>query len=800
MEVRVLYGDPASQPLAEGYDPPLQPLGARNSMSRNRSSQACRRLIAVAAFALIAACVFPTNSVTPIPSEARDAFAAGIEAEAAGREHDAILHYRAAIRFAPRFVDAHRAYQNLRLASGFRGDLRREYRALLARDPDDAIAVYLFGRLASGVDEQHRACEKAVALSPDLYSAWVGLGMTALQREDPVMAREAFETAIRLDSSRKDAWRGRLLQLERTVGDDAKDHANQIARRLLTLGASDLDATRVLIRSAVVDGNDDEATDLLLDLLVADASDDCARFVAAFLEQHGRARDLERARAALAQLQSTRAPSAAWRELIARVEERCGDPSSALAVLVAHETTGEPRTVRLAKRRLLTATGQLDTALRDVVDDRYGMGFDFAGNDVGRELRELANGSLAALDGEAVASAVSTMMRHGLLDLSLAFARERLRADPTRRDIADQIEAALAHRRFVAELSAWFRAAYRDPDGAADLAEFLAAAKEISLRTLHRDVVEPVVTREYFAIGRFLDPDPENGGGLARYFDSYGQFFVVGERRGGSVDGYLLNRISDARIEVGGLPVLRVLGEDLVIPSRIENRGGEIAGFALESFIVLNVDRARATADRVRQWFAGRVGDGGTPPAVLDDAIDPVTDDSSRADLVEPGSVVLRTWLRSYGEFLAAGGAPAEYAGLVLDAVEVHERAHIRDAQEFLPVFDDLPRKIGILAEHAFSGANIEAWLEGRAQADALADARDPRIALAELLRDLPERDASPPHSAGYYDVAKELVALVVESENPAIDRGGVALQQLDRLSAAELRAYGRRLASRMKR
>src|SRR6185295_13323997 len=113
--------------------------------------------------------------------------------------------------------------------------------------------------------------------------------------------------------------------------------------------------------------------------------------------------------------------------------------------------------------------------------------------------------------------------------------------------------------------------------------------------------------------------------------------------------------------------------------------------------------------------------------ALLDDTIDPATTAAERTMLREPGSIVLRTWLRSYADHLARGGTPSDYAGLVLNAIEAHERTHIRDAHEFLPLLQNVPSKLSILWRNTFSGANIEAWLEARAQAGALVDARDPR-------------------------------------------------------------------------
>lgn len=746
------------------------------------------------------ACVSHRSIESNVPPEARDRLLEGLAAEARGARGEAERAYLAAITAAPRFVDAHRAFQNLKLAEGFRGDLRAKYRAMLAADPDDPVSIYLYGRLESDVAAQRDACERAVEVAPELYSAWVGVGITSLEQRDPRSATRAFEAAIRVDPNRADAWRGRLRQLERTLGDEARARAAEVATKLRAIDPFDVDATRVLAQRAFDEKRRDQALNDVATLARESADPAAATLLFDFLARNAGSREIVRMRDFFAPLARARAANPEWRRLLAWLEERAGDPKAALALLDAYSTADDDRILALARRRLAISCGDFDRALADVIADRFESGFEFDDDSAEHELRELAKSPLESRRGDSAVAAVDTLYRHGLLELGIAAGSAILREDPSNLHLRVAVDRGVAHRRFVAELAAWFERAYAGgAEERADLDAFERTARRLALDCLGEDVVEPFVVREYPAIGRFLDPDPARGGGLARYLDRFGTFLVAGERLTGGILGYALTRVASSRIEIEGRSVLRVLGEDLEIPSPIEASGGEIAGFALETFIVMNVDRARASALRARRAWEDRASASATAPAVLEDSLDPAADRSERVSMREPGSVVLRTWLRAYGAYLESGGRPEAFAGLTLDAVEAHERAHISDAHEFLPLSKDVPRLVAVFAENSFSPSNVEAWLEGRAQLEAIVHARDPRIALAELLRDLPSRDASPPHSVGYFDMAGQLVELVDDAlpNLPDLDPDAVLVQQLDRLDPEVLRGLAGRLIAR---
>lgn len=734
----------------------------------------------------------PEYRVTP---RAQDLFEQGVTAQQQDRRGAALAAFKAACEDSPDFVDAHRAYQNLKLLEGRSGDLLVEYGDRLRREPESAIAQYLYSRLSSDATEQVRGFERALEIDPDFYFARVGLGHALTQSRRPTRAAQEFEAALRIDASRAEAWRGRLRILMRRPGDEAKERRTQIGKRILELDPTDTAAMRAVIEASIEDHRDDDAFESALRFLMQTRAPGAPQLLLDVLKRQGTSERIDRARAMIAA--ESRAPldDADWLELLVFLEQRSGDPRAALRWIdSATEDVRASYRVRTLRREMLLSIGAFDRYLDDLIDSRFSAGFELDRGRSEAELRDVRRAAFVeGIDAADARRYFDVMLRHGLTELAIEYARARLEATPTDGELRLRLREALGHRRFVTELAAYFREQYRDSTPKASFDEFVATARRLSQECFGRDVVDPVVTKDFFPIGSFLDPDPSHGSGLARHFDRYGQFFLVGSLTIGSLDGYLLRRIAETRPEIDGRSVYRVAGEELLIPSRVESLGGQIAGFAFETFIVLNVDRARDTAERTRAIYETHEE---LQPSILDDAIEGVTDPDSAVRISEPASVQLRTWYRAYADFLSSGGQPAAFAGDVLDSVEVHERTHIRDARELLPIYEDLPDKIAVIARKGFSFDNVQAWLEARAQAVALVGAKHPRLVLAEILRYAADREMSPPHSIGYHDMLAALVKrIAAEPEKyPDIRQDGVIVQQLDRLSDEQLRALGKRL------
>lgn len=714
----------------------------------------------------------------------------GLELEGRGSAELAIRSYRQAIVGAPEFVEAHRAYQNLLLLRHRRGDLVREYRELLAAAPGSAPRRYLLGRLWSDRRRQLEAFDSALLADPTLYFANIGVGYVSLDLGDSERARWAFRRAADLAPERVEARQGQLLTLVARGDPREAGLRVELAERLLEDDPGDVLAERVLLQQHL-DAIEYPTACAEAVRFVQDApSQDAADLVHSVLDHYASSADLLAARDGLAPLDL--ATDRAGLRLLALVEERAGDPRAALhRVLRAPPRIVDDPDIAALRQRLRLQTGDVAGFTAEVFARRFESGFDLADAGTSRDRFAAVLAALRSepLSGEPAERAIDGLRSAGLHEAAIELARAALAVDPGQASIEARLAELLAHRRFIAELRQFFEQEYVSADFLG-IDGVIDRLRELSRRSLGEDILDPVVQKDFFPIGLFLDPDPANGGGLARYFDRFGTFALIGKRIAGPSEAYVMRRIATSRPIVDGSPVYRVLGENLLVPSRAEFFGAEIAGFAFQSFIALNADRVRSSAQRAFALY----DDFGAE--LLDDALDVAQDADERRDLSEPLSLAVRCHYRALQRFLAAGGERRQLPGLLLDAVEAHERAHIRDATRYLPILKDIGGKLRLLWKHRFSSARVEAWLEQRAQAVALVDAVSPMAVLASTVYFLPERNVSPPHSQGYHDLVRQMIDEVESSPEryPAIDRRYSILPQLDRLGDDELRELGRRV------
>lgn len=736
-------------------------------------------------------------AAAPIDSGALSAFEQGLLHQRQGRSAAAAEAFLEACEMAPEFVDAHRAYQNVLLGQNRRGFLIRRYGQDLERQPDSASRRYLLARLWSDPHRQRDGFEEALAADPGLYFGYIGIGYASLELADLRRSEWAFRQAVRLEPTRLEGFHGLLRLLSARRDEASREERFQVASELLEIRPDDHLATRILLDRRLSDGDLSRACRDAVSFALRIRSAEAAQLAHDVLSNYATVADLERARVRLASVgRSPRDPT--WIRLRLLVEERAGDPRGALGVL-----DRAPRVARRSgemekrRRQLLLQTGRLAEYLKAIRQHRYGAGLALAGDDAGEqqllEIEALLEESAGRPAGERAATAIDSLFRMGLLEAGIALALDVLAADPDAESAQELLVEALNHRRFVAELNSLFEDVYRE-ELSLSYDEAIDRIRALSADCFGRNVVDPVVTSSHFLIGQFLDPDPDSGCGLARHFDRFGAFVLIGQRTMAEAEAYILTRISAGGIHHAGRPIYRVVGEDLQVPSRTEFAGGEIAGFAFQTFIVLNADRARSTADYARMLWEQNQPE---PAVLLEDpllALSAGADADERTDLSEPLSLAARTTYRAIDRFLAAGGKAGEYTGVVLDAVEAHERAHIDDADRFLPLSKNLGSKFGLLWRFGFSPTRIEAWLEERAQGVALRDAASPLTVLASTVTMLPSRDRSPPHSSAYHDLTAELVERIDDrlSAYPMIDPGFGILAQLDRLGDDALRRLAR--------
>jgi len=103
------------------------------------------------------------------------------------------------------------------------------------------------------------------------------------------------------------------------------------------------------------------------------------------------------------------------------------------------------------------------------------------------------------------------------------------------------------------------------------------------------------------------------------------------------------------------------------------------------------------------------------------------------------------------------------------------------------------------LAKFGFSAQRAEEWLEMRAECRALARADNPWLVLASCASQLGgSQPTLTPHAGGYRDLLARLIEAIDDDPEafPSLARDHVLVQQLDRLTEAELREAARRVLS----
>lgn len=135
----------------------------------------------------------------------------------------------------------------------------------------------------------------------------------------------------------------------------------------------------------------------------------------------------------------------------------------------------------------------------------------------------------------------------------------------------------------------------------------------------------------------------------------------------------------------------------------------------------------------------------------------------------------------------------------LLDLTMRHEEAHMADFEEWLAPPKDVLSILGLLWDGGLGVRGVWALVEARAQLVALCVIDDPRLALAQMLRLVEQRErirgtTSYPHAEGYARILKKL--LVELQRNPrGLDPSRSLLHQLHLLGPEDLRSAGLVLA-----
>lgn len=161
--------------------------------------------------------------------------------EVQGKLTDAVLEYRKAIAKRPNALNLHYRLGRALLLSGTGAaslsEAKKEFAAELALNPEDAVAEYQLGALASAegdAAESAKRWQRALELRPDFAEALVALGKVKVATKDYGSAITLLERAVALQPKSEPAHYNLMLAY-RNAGDLAKakqqmDALNQLRK------------------------------------------------------------------------------------------------------------------------------------------------------------------------------------------------------------------------------------------------------------------------------------------------------------------------------------------------------------------------------------------------------------------------------------------------------------------------------------------------------------------------------------------------------------------------------------------
>jgi len=680
----------------------------------------------------------------------------------------------------PGFISAHRAYQNVAIADHRRGELLCAYRALRDRDPDSAEGWYLWGRLQASPEAQRAAFERANELDP--WSPWplLGLGALTLGAGDVAGACRLFEAGRALAPDVPDLELG---VLRGWIADPVqREQAATLLEGVLLEEPWDVERVLLLADCRERSGRSREALELLGRLLArAPWQREVARRLLARLESSATVDEIDWLARELALVADV--PEAA--AVVARCHALHGDAAAALAAWDVAPALDAP--THAGRRLLLVLRGDVARAL-ELEAPRF-RALEELGADVSAwhaACRIVADRDVdVAVARPALAR---EFVRLGFVEEALAILR------PVGETAAEPLRGRLLSQRHLeAELKVLAIDGYRSADesrATPSFDELRAALDGAAARTRGAPPASQAPTWSVWPLGELLDPTQ---GGLPRWFADGGRLLIAGRRNGQPAELFLAPVL--ARGEAGPQRAQLSWIEGTLIPGWLEHRGARFAGAALGRFAWIDVG---AVEEQVALMLQRERRLAGETARIVADPVEPAASRAERCRVEEPAEVALKLELRALREWRARdpSGDPATLLVDSLDAVLQHESTHLADVERFLPLSTKVWGQLLTLARLRFSPRRIEEWLELRAQCRALSRARNPWLVLADCASQLVGDDGLTPHGEGYRELLARLVEVLDEAPGDfrSLDRGGVLVQQLDRLTADELRRAARRL------
>lgn len=672
-------------------------------------------------------------------------------------------------------VDAQRLRQDVLRVRGRLGLLLRETEERLGDRPDDPVALYLRGRIVPSFVDKLDLFARAARIRPELFWSWLGLAF-ALRASEPMRALEVYRQLY--ESSDQDplaavAYAAALRQ------EGLNENAIEVYRRLRDRpeapGVGDLG----LAETYLLENELRRAWRPLLRSLRMRPFDPGVKRVVGDIFNRGLSPEqLSQLLLRLDQESIDHFASGGGARLLASLFEKEGRTQTARSIL---ENYGEQVETRRMWRQLLLNTGDLAGFLRALREDYPDQFLEDETNQVrGLWLQLLEGPWMEELDPLADVEMAVALVRD-LLDSGLIEEADTIAEMALRRHDSPELSRLLAKARqvvaFEGSLKRILYGGYLIGDRGSDLDELIEELRRESVEILGEDVVGQPEIYHVPMVGDLVNPF---GDGLGRWFARFNRHLILGQRSGRPVEGMLLTRLSVRELQsVPELPLparcLEVVGEDREIRTLSGVSGGDLAGVALLNHYVVDMDQVRAWAVNLQDRRRIAADDG------LALMADPLPQD---VETLQPVDVHWRLTV-------LAETPNEELVDAVLDMIRWHERAHLVDSFHFLPVESNLFRGIGLMLSNGFSALGIEAEMEARAEAAALALSPHTQLVLAHIAHFLEPQDSGSSHALGFHRLAEQMVQVLEED--------GVApeLRQVSRwhlLDSERMREIGRRL------
>jgi len=597
-----------------------------------------------------------------------------------------------------------------------------------------------------------------------------------------------------------------LLAARQALEDDRGALAAEFADAAAALDPADPRAAAAISRVASLRGRRDEA--VLAAVTALNLQPDgprAARRLADLVREDPGPQVEARVRDAAAAWARRPARGAELEALLGLLAERAGDLSSARArYQLALEKGADPvpvdRRLRVLRFRAGDVSGAIELLRRAVPDDVFAD----PENRLAPAWADLfARAAACPTRGPATAATQVEALARALLRVGGVDDAEAL-LDGVAGESARALRASCARElAFERALRREVEEGYRAPAegrAAPTLARLLdrmaeAAATHLDPASAEAFRAPSAGMRSVPLIGRWLDHSVATTSPVVEHFRKFGRYVLVGQRSGKAAEVIVLSLASlapAATVRTQGR-VFRhdvAIGYDRSIRSFVDFQGGTLSGAALPDGVWLDADAARRQDHGLRAALAidptllphlDRAAVDPSPPDGIDGVL--ALDETAGLALRLVRRHLARTGGRRWGSF---------------GVLRAHEFGHVLDLERHLPIAQGLPSTAALVAGEGFALRRVEARLEGRAQLAALCDARDPDLALVDLVAGLPDYERVPEaHARGYRAVVTALLErlLATAAAHPSIDPTRKLLPQLDRLDPEELRGLGLEVA-----